>query len=325
MGRPPFPSTFSIVAADPSQQKWGVAVQSKFIGVGAIVPWAVAGVGAVATQADADVRYGPEGLRLLQAGASAPQVVERLVAADAGREHRQIGVVDAAGHAAAYTGPQCLPWAGHAVGPGYAAQGNCLYAEAVVRAMARTFESTPGDLPERLLAALHSGQREGGDRRGMQSAALVVVMPAGGYGGRNDRWIDIRVDDHATPIEELSRVFRLYDLTLLNREDPRTLLPLDATTVPRVQRALGVLGYFTGPASGAFDERTQKAFATFIAENNFENKQRADGMIWPTVLAYLEQRAAQEVDRRRGAKPQVPGALDRGPGAQEGGASRRTF
>ncbi|MCI4323037.1 MAG: DUF1028 domain-containing protein [Thermoplasmata archaeon] len=325
MARTAVPTTFSIVAADVARQEWGIAVHSKFPGVGAIVPWAVAGVGAIATQAEANVRFGPEGLRRLGTGTSAADLVAQMTAEDGKREHRQIGVVDATGHAAAYTGPQCLPWAGHHVGPGYAVQGNCLYSEAVVRAMGRTFENTPGDLPERLLAALQSGQREGGDRRGMQSASLLVVQPHAGYGGGNDRWIDIRVDDHASPIEELVRVFRLYDLTLLSREDPKTLLPLDAGNIQRIQRSLGVLGYLTGPSSGAFDERTAKAFKTFIAENNFENKLRSDGTIWPSILSYLESRSAQEVDRRRGAKPMVPGALDRGPGAQEEAASRRTL
>ncbi len=325
MARSAVPTTFSIVAADPARQQWGVAVHSKFPGVGAIVPWAVAGVGAIATQADANVRYGPEGLRRLSAGASAPDIVTQLTAEDPDRDHRQFAVVDQSGRSAAYTGSKCLPWAGHVVGPRYACQGNCLYGEPVVRAMARSFENTPGDLPERLLAALQSGQREGGDRRGMQSAALLIVMPHAGYGGGNDRWIDVRVDDHPSPIEELIRVFRLYDLTLLSREDPKTLLPLDPATIQRIQRALGVLGYLTGPSSGSFDERTTKAFGTFLAENNFENKVRSDGTVWPSILNYLEHRATQEVDRRRGAKPMVPGALDRGPGAQEEAASRRTL
>ncbi|MGA7922531.1 MAG: DUF1028 domain-containing protein, partial [Thermoplasmata archaeon] len=158
--------TFSIVAHDPKRAEWGIAVQSKFISVGSVVPWGVAGVGAIATQARSNVRWGPEGLDLLKAGHSASDVVKRLTEADPGRDERQLGVVDRQGRAAAFTGKSCLNWAGHTVGEGYAVQGNILFGEGVVRGMSRAFESTPGDLPERLLAALAAGQREGGDRRG---------------------------------------------------------------------------------------------------------------------------------------------------------------
>ncbi|MCI4366596.1 MAG: DUF1028 domain-containing protein, partial [Thermoplasmata archaeon] len=177
MGAPKGPrfGTFSIVAHDRARGEWGIAVQSRFPSVGAVVPWAAAGVGAVATQATANVRYGPEALRWLAEGRSATEVVGLLTRADEGRDHRQLGIVDAKGDAAAFTGAKCMAWAGHVVGPGYACQGNILYGEKVVPAMARTFENTPGDLPERLLAALAAAQREGGDRRGMQSASLLIV------------------------------------------------------------------------------------------------------------------------------------------------------
>jgi len=312
-------STFSIVAVDPERGSWGVAVQSRFIAVGAVVPWARAGVGAVATQALANIAYGPEGLSLLEKGRSAEEVVKALTDADPKREHRQLGVVDRTGRAAAYTGPACLEWAGHEVGEGFACQGNILFGPAVVRAMARGFETTPGDLPERLLAALSAGQREGGDRRGMQSAALLIVRAGGGYDAGSDRWVDIRVDDHPSPIEELRRIFRLYDLTLLTREDPATLVRITDDVARTVQEELGLLGYFTGKRSGSWDAATAQAFDRFLGVNNFENKARTDGTIWPSVLGYLHERAEEERRRRTRTQPTVPGALERGPGA--GGAA----
>ncbi|MCI4356165.1 MAG: DUF1028 domain-containing protein [Thermoplasmata archaeon] len=307
--------TFSIVAADPAAGLWGVAVQSKFISVGAVVPWAASGVGAVATQALANVRYGPEGLARLKRGESPETVVAKLTAADPKRNQRQLGVVDAKGRAAAYTGSECLDWAGHIVGEGFACQGNILFSKNVVEAMARTYESTPGDLPERLLAALGSAQREGGDRRGMQSAALLVVRDKGGYDEGSDRWIDIRIDDHPAPIEELKRVFRLYDLTLLTREDPTTLVPLAGDVARAVQRSLGLLGFYSGRLTASWDAPTAKAFEKFLSENNFENKARTDGTVWPSVLNYLEERAQVESARRTTTAPVVANALDRGPGA----------
>ncbi len=320
---PPRFGTFSIVAHERSTGAWGVAVQSKFISVGAVVPFARAGVGAVATQAMANVAYGPDGLARLAAGASAEQVVAELTAADPERDHRQLGVVDAKGRAAAFTGAKCLDWAGHEVGDGFTCQGNILFGPAVVRAMARSYESTPGDLLDRLLAALAAGQREGGDRRGMQSAALFVVRKGEGYGG-SDRWVDVRVDDHPSPIEELARVFRLYDLTMLSREDPTTLRRIDGEVAASLQHDLSVLGYYTGRLNGAWDAASQAAFGRFIGEHNFENKQREDGTVWPSVLRYLRERAAAETARRTHTAPIVPGALERGPGAAPPGGSGST-
>jgi uncharacterized Ntn-hydrolase superfamily protein len=313
--------TFSIVAHDPDIAAWGVAVQSRFIAVGSIVPFAEAGVGAVATQALANVAYGPEALARLRRGASAEQTVRELTSSDPERDHRQLGVVDTRGRAAAFTGSKCLDWAGHEVGDGFTCQGNILFGPAVVHAMARSYETTPGDLVDRLLAALAAGQREGGDRRGMQSAALLVVRRGQGYGG-TDRWVDVRVDDHPSPIEELVRVFRLYDLTMLAREDPATLLRIEGEVATSLQHDLAVLGYYTGRLTGAWDAASKAAFTRFIGEHNFENKQREDGTVWPSVRAYLQQRAAEETDRRTRTAPAVPGALERGPGAGPPGASR---
>lgn len=317
---PPRFGTFSIVAFDPELEAWGVAVQSRFISVGAVVPFARAGVGAIATQALAATSYGPDGLARLVQGEPAEAVVRALTSADSDRDHRQLGVVDAKGRAASYTGSKCMDWAGHEVGDGFACQGNILFGPAVVRAMARSYENSPGDLLDRLLAALAAGQREGGDRRGMQSAALLAVRKGGGYGG-SDRWVDVRVDDHPSPIEELGRVFRLYDLTMLSREDPKTLQPIAGEVASSLQHDLSVLGYYTGRLTGNWDDASQKALARFVDEHNFENKQRDDGKIWPSILAYLRERAAAETARRTRTAPIVPGALDRGPGAAPPGGS----
>jgi uncharacterized Ntn-hydrolase superfamily protein len=316
MSPTPRPGTFSIVAFDRERREWGVAVHSKFVAAGAVVPWAEANAGAVATQALANVRYGPEGLALLRNGSSAQEAVDRLTGGDPGRDERQVGIVDRSGGAAAFTGKACPAWAGHAVGDGYACQGNTLFSAEVVRDMARAYESTPGDLPERLLAALAAGQRAGGDRRGMQSASLLVVREGGGYQGGNDRWIDVRVDDHPSPIEELRRVFRIYDVTLLVREDPATLVPITPEVARAVQYELELLGFYNGRLTASWDESTGKAFAKFLGENNFEGKARDDGKIWPSVLEQLRLRAAAEADRRKKAAPIQPGALDRGPGAR---------
>jgi uncharacterized Ntn-hydrolase superfamily protein len=311
--------TFSIVACDPTSGSWGVAVQSKFPAVGAVVPWVEAGVGAIATQADANTEYGPEGLRLLRAGKSATEVVRTLTGADPGRDTRQLGVVDAKGGAASFTGAKCMAWAGHEVGDGFACQGNILFGPGVVKGMARSFAATPGDIADRLLAALSAGQREGGDRRGMQSAALYIARAGGGYGKRNDRWVDLRIDDHPSPIEELKRVFQMYDLTMLSREDPATLRPIEGELAAALQHDLAVLGYYSGRLTGSWDPASQAAFVRFLHEHNFENKERDDGTVWPSIVDYLKIRATAETERRTHTAPIVSGALSRGPGAQPTG------
>jgi len=278
------PSTFSIVAFDPKTKDLGVAVESKFVAVGAVVPFARAGVGAVATQSYANTAYGPKALAMMKRGLTAKDVLKKLVAADKDAAQRQVGLVDARGRAASYTGKGCIAWAGHLVGSSYACQGNLLAGEEVVKAMSRTFEVTQGDLPVRLLAALSAGQRAGGDRRGQQSAALLVVREGGGYGGFNDRWIDVRVDDHPQPIEELIRAFNVYDVTLLNREDPKDVVRLTSDVVREVQAGLTKLGLYRGPVSGRLDAKTKDAFEGWVEVNNFENKLRRDDTIWGSVL-----------------------------------------
>lgn len=218
--------TFSICAFDAGTSELGIAVQSKFLAVGAVVPFARAGVGAIATQSWANTTYGPRGLELLASGLAPDDVAVRLVADDADRDKRQFGIVDAQGRVATYTGRECHEWAGGVTGRAYCAQGNILAGAAVVEGMARAFEATPGALADRLVAALHGGQRAGGDRRGMQSAALVVVRDKGGYGGFNDRYIDLRADDHERPIDELERLLALYKVYF--KIGSPTVVPIDA-------------------------------------------------------------------------------------------------
>jgi len=203
-------ATFSIVGYDPQTGDLGVAVQSKFFAVGAVVPYAKAGVGAIATQAFANTTYGPHGLEILAAGKSPREVLEALLADDAQADQRQVGIVDAQGRAVAHTGARCLEWAGHASGENFTAQGNILVSQATVDAMARAFRETEGALGEKLMRALEEGQAAGGDSRGRQSAALLIVRERGGYAGFDDRYCDLRVDDHATPIRELRRLFDMW-------------------------------------------------------------------------------------------------------------------
>jgi uncharacterized Ntn-hydrolase superfamily protein len=206
--------TFSIVAFDPATGDLGVAVESKYFGVGSVVPWAKSGVGAVATQAQAKVSFGPEGLRLLENGKSSREALDTLLAADPRREVRQIGCVDARGRPAAHTGTECMAWAGQRVGLHFTVQGNLLAGEAVLTAMAEAYENAQkiegSELIDWLLAALIAGQGAGGDRRGQQSAALLVVRAGGGPGGDNDRYCDLRVEDHPEPIKELVRLRALH-------------------------------------------------------------------------------------------------------------------
>ncbi len=288
----PRPSTFSIVAYDPKTKDLGVAVESRFIAVGSVVPWAEAGVGALATQSFANTSYGPRGLSLLRKGLHPKEVIKRLTEKDTMAPQRQVGVIDARGRSASYTGAECFSWAGHAVGRNYACQGNILAGEEVVKGMARAFESTEGDLPVRLLAALHAGQKAGGDKRGQQSAALLVVRERGGYGGLNDRWIDVRVDDHPMPIDELTRVFNIYDVTLLNRENPNDVLVLAPSVVREVQQGLTKLGFYHGALSGKYDRATKASFEAWAGINNFENKLPANGRMWGSIYRVFRSQVA---------------------------------
>jgi uncharacterized Ntn-hydrolase superfamily protein len=263
--------TFSIVARDPETDAVGVAVQSKFVGVGAVVPFASADAGAIATQSFANVAYGPDGLDLLREGKTAEEAIEELTDADDEAPQRQVGIVGQDGSVAAFTGEECFDHASDRQGERYTVQGNILENRETVDAMADTFEETEGGLPEKLIAALHAGNEAGGDQRGEQSAALYVAKPEGGYDGGNDRWIDVRVDDHEAPIDELERVFRIYDITLLEREDPDEYRELSGDTAESVLDTLAELGFYDGDPSGEFGEAERDALEDFRGMNNFEN------------------------------------------------------
>ncbi len=265
----------------------GVAVQSKFLAVGSVVPWARAGVGAVATQALANFNYGPRGLDLMARGNTAGQTVEALVSADEDREHRQLGVVDARGQAATFTGSECFHWAGGVTGEHYAAQGNILVGKETVEAMASTYESTAGDLAARLLAALDAGQEAGGDSRGKQSAALLVVREGGGYGGDNDRVLDLRVDDHPDPIRELMRIRDLHTL-YFGETRPEDIVAVDGDVRKEVTDALVRFGYIE--ESDAGDEALLDALSDFIRTENFEEREQRRGYLDRAVLEYIKGR-----------------------------------
>jgi uncharacterized Ntn-hydrolase superfamily protein len=277
-------TTFSIVAADPQTGEIGVAVQSKFLSVGAVVPWVRAGVGAIATQAFANTAYGPRALDLLAAGAQPDHVAHELVAGDDGRADRQFGIVDASGRASSYTGEKCIPWAGGIAGPLFAAQGNCLAGPAVVDALASTFQTTSGALADRLVAALRAAQSAGGDKRGQQSAALIIEKPAGGYAGFNDRYVDLRVDDHCAPIEELARLLDLHKLYFFPAQ-PQDVLPIDEGLGREIARELVRVGALD--SGERYDDRARDALVAFMHVENLENRVRDDGAIDRQTLDYL--------------------------------------
>ena len=271
-------STYSIAACDLEARQWGVAVQSKFLAAASVVSWAEPDAGAVATQAYANPRYGPDGLALLREGASAEEVVRRLTEADDGRDHRQLGIVDAAGRSATYTGSECFDWAGGRTGDGYAAQGNILVSAATVDALAETFESTAGKpLAERLLDCLAAAQLAGGDRRGQQAAGLLVVERDGGYAGLSDDVVDLRVDEHERPIEELRRIFGMHQL-LFGKTPSEEWLAVDESLEAELRDRLTRLGY---------EGELADAYFRWAGNENLE--ERVDGVerIDPVVLGEL--------------------------------------
>ncbi len=309
--------TFSIVALDPATGDLGVAVQSKFLAVGAVVPWAQAGVGAIATQSFANVAYGPDGLRHLADGLGATETLERLVAADELRGERQAGIVDARGGAATHTGSGCFAWAGGRLGEGFAAQGNILAGPEVVDGLADTFLAGGRPFPELLVACLAAADAAGGDRRGRESAALLVVRAGGGYGGGNDRWIDLRVDHHDDPIGELGRLLALRHL-YFDRPERDALVPLDEALAAEMRGLLEALGGGPGgrfgevyapmpgelpgesgarpfvgeprPLPANWDEAWQRALDEWMAVENLEERAAAPGWIDPPVLEIFRSR-----------------------------------
>jgi len=266
-------ATYSICGCDLEARQWGVAVQSKFLAVGCVVPWAEPLVGAIATQAWANPRYGPDGLALLGEGLPADEVVRRVTDADDDRAQRQLGIVDAKGKSASYTGDQCNDWAGGRVGPGYAAQGNILVSAETVDALAETFESsTARPLVERLLDCLDAAQRAGGDRRGQQSAALLVVGPEQGYAGLSDVFVDLRVDDHERPLEELRRLFGIHQ-ELFGTTPRDRWIEVDAALRTEIDAQLAALGY--------------ERLSDWAGVANLEERVDGDNAIDPVVLARL--------------------------------------
>ena len=279
--------TFSIVACDLNEDAWGVAVASKFPAVGAVVPWAQAAVGAVATQSFANTSFGPRGLALMSTGHTAEEALTRLLEDDPERELRQVGLVDAQGHGATFTGAGCFKWAGGVSGDGYAIQGNILKSARVVPAMQKAFLGAKGNLASRLYAALLAGDGAGGDKRGRQSAALYVVKPKAGYGGHNDRWMDYRVDDHDDPIVRLGELIEMHEL-YFGKSPESERVPLAGDNVKRIQVILQNLGYAKSTPSGEFDKDTRKAFTAFIGNENFEERcDPSKGWVDGPVLNYI--------------------------------------
>lgn len=291
--REPTVSTFSIVARDPETGDLGIAVQSRFFGVGAVVTWARANVGAIATQSLANTTYGERGLALLQAGWSARDVVDYLVGSDPGRDHRQLGIVDARGNAANWTGPGCYAWSGGQLGSGFCVQGNILVSQDTTDAMADAFRATSGPFPNRLISALEAGQAAGGDSRGQQSAAILVVRERAGYGGGTDRLLDLHVEDHETPITELRRLYELHGVYFDSSNADS--VPLDDETLEHLARQLARLGYLN-QGSDPPRETVISALEMFASNENLEERLRDDDAIDSVVLSFLDTRARQVIE-----------------------------
>ena len=296
----PFASTFSIVGVDLASGDIGVAVQSKFPNVRPLIPWAEAGVGAIATQSYINVSYGPRGLALLRNGASAEETLRILISHDPKRDVRQVGIIDAQGNSASWTGNECFNWAGGMTGEqvggkgtvitgkGFAAQGNTLVGKETVEAMARTFQQSTGALADRLLAAIVAGGRAGGDRRGEQSAALLVKRKGAGYDGTTDDLVDISVYDHPRPLQELERLYELHKLYYF-RTNEKNLIPIDTAVCTELQQILSNAAYkgfafYDGPVNGVFDARTKTALQNFMGWENYDVRIRDDNQIDREVL-----------------------------------------
>ena len=278
-------NTFSIVARDPKSGDLGVAVASKFLAVGVVVPFAQAGVGAVATQSYANTSFGPRALAMFAAGAAPSLVAQALADSDPGIASRQFGLVDTNGRSATFTGAECHPWAGGKSGENYAAQGNLLTGPEVVETLVETFlQNAELPFPERLLAALLAGDRAGGDKRGRQSAALLVVGNGKGYGGFNDRWIDLRVDDHGDPVPELGRLLEIHRLLFNPAEDAR---PLNLAEIRWLQEATSKLGFYAGQVDGVWSPELERALTSWLGQENLEERYRGGPYLEEVVIAQL--------------------------------------
>lgn len=281
--------TFSIVAWDPDASggvEWGVAVASKFLAAGSVVPWARAGAGAVATQALANVAYGPEGLNLLEGGLPAHEVIDALVGDDEGRDHRQVGVVDRSGLAATFTGSECFDWAGGRTGPGFACQGNILAGPEVLDAMVDAFAFSEFDLSTRLLDALLAGDRAGGDSRGRQSAGILVVREGGGYLGDSDVAVDLRVDDHTDPVPELHRLLSIHRV-LFPRASELVFVDIDEAVAAEIRRSLIVLDIDVGSGT-SYDDSLRDGLLEFVGTENLEARWTDGPAVEQRVLDMLK-------------------------------------
>ncbi len=288
-------NTFSIVAYDSAENAWGVAVASKFLAAAAVVSWAQAGAGAVATQSFAKVGFGPVGLALMAEGCSAQETLDRLLASDPQRAHRQVGIVDARGGVAAYTGHECFDWAGHHVGESFTCQGNILTGPETLAAMAETFATAKGELADRLVAALLAGDTIGGDKRGKQSAGVLVVHPGGGYGGDNDRYLDLRVDDDPEPVKRLQELVAVHHI-FFGTAKPEDFIRVDESIAHELQVLLETRGYYDGPINGQWDDPTKRAFSALVGNENLEERwsiEKQSDMIDNSVLEYLRGRFGQ--------------------------------
>lgn len=284
-------NTFSIVAYDPDRQEWGVAVQSKFLAVAAVVSWARVSAGAVATQSYANLSYGPDGLDLMSQGVPADEALATLTAKDEDIDLRQVGVVDREGRAAAFTGQGCHDWAGHIVGDGFTCQGNILV-PGTVEAMAAKYEAVrgrEGELADWLVAALAAGQAAGGDSRGRQAAGVLVVRENGGYGGKTDRYLDLRVDDDPYPIRKLEQLIQMHHL-FFGQVNPKDLIPL-SEVAGELQTLLQTTGDYNGTVTGKFDEATRTALRSLVGRENLEERWNGKSdQIDRLVVNYLQNR-----------------------------------
>jgi uncharacterized Ntn-hydrolase superfamily protein len=279
-------ATFSIVAYDPDVNAWGIAVASKFPAVGAVVPWAQVGAGAVATQSYANTSYGPRGLSMMGSGISAQKALDALIEEDQDQALRQVGMVDASGNAATFTGEDCFEWAGGLTGEHFAVQGNILKGPQVIETMAETFKASDQPFPEKLHAALLAADRAGGDRRGRQSAAILIVKPQGGYAGYNDQWIDYRVDDHDDPVPKLGELLKLHRL-YFEKSEANDVLTIEGEVLDRLQHIMIDLGYDLS-GNGEYDQQTRSALREFVGNENFEDRTDVEnGEMDAPVYKYL--------------------------------------
>ncbi|TWT04960.1 DUF1028 domain-containing protein [Planomicrobium sp. CPCC 101079] len=280
-------ATFSIVGADPNTGEVGVAVQSKFLAVGSVVPWAKANVGAVATQSWANTNYGPRGLELLEKGLSPEEAISKLVEDDPGKNLRQVAIINHKGEASAFTGEECFDWAGHKVGKHHSSQGNILVSEETVTAMSETFEQTKGTLTERLLNALSAAQNAGGDSRGKQSAAIYVLQEGAGYGGYNDVKVDLRVDDHPEPIEELRRLYELHKIYNMPTEE---VVEIEGEVFEEIKSKLVQLGFLNTADQLEYEGEVKEAFKAFALGENFDDRWSEESQVDVLVLEFLRKK-----------------------------------